>query len=204
MTSVFDTLNVSRETYARLDVYEDLLRKWNPKINLVSKSTLIDMRTRHFEDSAQIMSLARDDAETWVDLGSGGGFPGLIVAILAHELRPHLSVTMIESDKRKCTFLRTVARETGVTVHVIADRIEAAPEQSSDIVSARALTDLSGLLSFGLRHMSPDGECIFLKGANWKKEVEFAQATWSFSMEQGKSCTEADSVILKIKDIKND
>ena len=105
--------DVSRETMQRLDVYKSLLTKWNPKINLVSRSTLAEMDTRHFQDSAQILDLSDSSATNWVDMGSGGGFPGLVIALLAPELRPELNMTLIESDQRKCSFLRTVARESG-------------------------------------------------------------------------------------------
>lgn len=197
-------LNVSRETFDRLDHVEVLLRKWNPKINLVSRNSLGDVQTRHILDSAQLFALAETGTQSWVDLGSGGGFPGLVIAILAQELAPDMAVTLIESDQRKCTFLRTVVRETGLVAKIITDRIESVASQNADVVSARALADLTALLDFGKRHMKPNGICLFPKGASWQKELEQARATWSFDHEAIPSETDENSVILKVKDIRHE
>ena len=196
-------LNVSRETLARLETYAELLQKWNPKINLVAKSTLDDLWTRHIVDSEQVFGYAPSNVDHWVDIGSGGGFPGLVIAILRDELAPKMNVTLIESDQRKCTFLRTVLRETGVSATVIADRIEQVPPQNADVLSARALADLSMLLGFAKRHLSDKGTALFQKGARWEKEVLAAQESWSFSVDSYKSKTEASAVILDIKGIQH-
>ncbi len=137
----------------------------------------------------------------WVDLGSGGGLPGLIVAILGQEIEPDLTVTMIESDVRKATFLRKVIRELGLKATVIVDRIEAAPAQNGDVVSARALADLTQLLGLGQRHVSSGGTLLFLKGANWKKEVEAAREAWSFDLVAHKSKTNAEAAVLEVRGI---
>ena len=113
-------MNVSRETSERLDVYLSLLRKWSPKINLVSASSLNDAARRHFDDSLQVASLCPKNAKTWVDLGSGGGFPGAVVAIALRE--KGLKVTLIESDQRKVAFLRSVSRETNTPFTVLHPR----------------------------------------------------------------------------------
>ena len=118
MADRLGTLVVSRETMDRLNTYSELLKKWNPKINLVSRFTLDDLWSRHMLDSAQIFSLADNKPDHWIDLGSGGGFPGLVIAILAKELMPNLTVTLVESDQRKCAFLRTVSRETNLKTKV--------------------------------------------------------------------------------------
>ncbi len=141
--------NVSRETLQRLDVYADLLRRWTCKINLISKSSLDVLWERHFLDSAQLLTFAPSTARIWVDLGSGGGFPGAVVAVLAAEMRPDLRVTLVEADQRKAVFLRTLLRETGVAGDVLAKRIEELPPLCADILSARALASLSDLLEFG-------------------------------------------------------
>lgn len=117
--SVLESLDVSRETSDRLRLLADLLQKWNPKINLVSRSTLETLWDRHILDSAQIFDLVLHPVDHWVDIGSGGGFPGLVVAILAAEKDPAQKTTLIESDQRKCAFLRTVLRETGVSATVL-------------------------------------------------------------------------------------
>ena len=193
-------LNVSRETFERLESYAALVRKWNPKINLISRRSLDQHWTRHFADSAQIFGLA-DDPTNWVDLGSGGGFPGLVIAILMAEFRQDDQTTLIESDQRKAAFLRTVVRETGVACDVICDRIEAVEKQEATTLSARALADLSKLLGFAEQHLSAGGVAIFPKGATWKKEVEAAQQEWSFELETITSLTEPDAAILKIKGV---
>ena len=124
MTEHLGSLTVSRETIDRLSIYANLLEKWNPRINLVSRSTLDDLWSRHIVDSAQLFELAPVTAKHWVDLGSGGGFPGLVIAILAKELRPELEVVLVESDQRKCAFLRTVSRETNCGAVVHSKRVE--------------------------------------------------------------------------------
>lgn len=189
---------VSRETNDRLSLYADLLLKWTPRINLVSRSSVDDLWNRHIVDSAQISDLAPHPVAHWADLGSGGGFPGLVVAILAAEGESPGRITLVESDQRKCAFLRTVLRETGVTATVLSERIEDLPRLDADVLSARALTDLDGLLAYCSRHLAPGGTAIFPKGASWKKELEAAQRKWRFESRIDKSRTDAQSVILTI------
>ncbi len=196
------SLDVSRETLDRLKTYEALLKKWNPAINLVAKSTIKDAWTRHFIDSAQIFDLTPDDTKHWVDIGSGGGFPGLVVAILAAEARPEMKTTLIESDLRKATFLRTVIRETGIQAEVIAERIEKAPPQQAEVLSARALASLDMLLGFAERHLSPKGFTVFPKGKSAVDEINAALETWHFDLQKLQSQTDPDAVILKIRDIR--
>jgi 16S rRNA (guanine527-N7)-methyltransferase len=191
-------LDVSRETLGRLELYESLLRKWNPAINLVSRTTLADAWSRHFVDSAQLLALAPVDATSWVDLGSGGGFPGLVIAILAEELRPDLSVTLVESDQRKAAFLAEVARQTGVTVAVKAARAETLTPCNSDILSARALAPLKELLSLSMRHLKPSGVGLFLKGAQSGAEVAEALETFRFTLQKIPSQTDPMAVILSV------
>ena len=191
-------LNVSRETADRLDVYADLLFKWTARINLVSPATLSALWTRHFLDSAQLFGLAPEDTRTWVDLGSGGGFPGLIVAILAAEAGRQVDVTLIEADQRKAAFLRTVARETGTGVRVLSERIEVAEPQSADVVSARALAPLETLLGFVHRHIAADGVALLQKGANHGNERMIALERWRFDCETLPSKTDSDAVVMRI------
>ncbi|MGK7650937.1 16S rRNA (guanine(527)-N(7))-methyltransferase RsmG [Roseovarius sp. B08] len=195
-------LSVSRETMEKLEHYVNALKKWNPKINLVSKSTIEDLWTRHFVDSAQIIEFAPASAKSWADFGSGGGFPGLVVAILASELREGLSVTLVESDHRKSTFLRAVVRETSTNATVISQRIEDLPPLGASIISARALADLNKLFSLSHRHLEPQGVMLFPKGKNWQAELSEAQSKWCFDHEVAKSKTNAQSVILRISGVR--
>lgn len=192
---------VSRETMERLEIYETLLRKWNPAINLVSRSTLDRLWDRHFIDSAQIFDLHTAESGHWADLGAGGGFPGLVVAILAAERKPDLSVTLIESDQRKAAFLSTVARAVGVVARVLPQRIEATPGLGADILSARALAPLVKLLEYAALHLRPGGQALFPKGATHAGEVSQALERWRFSYEITKSMTDESGVILSIRNI---
>lgn len=193
-----EKLDVSRETFERLECYAALLRKWNPKINLVSRSTIDDLWSRHILDSTQIYQLAPHPITHWADLGSGGGFPGLVIAIMAAESRSPTRVTLVESDLRKSTFLRTVIRETGIRADVVTDRIETAAPLNAEVISARALADLSVLLSFTTKHLASGGTAIFLKGATWEKELKNAQSKWNFDYRVDKSKTESGPVVLSI------
>ena len=190
--------DVSRETKAHLITYLELLEKWNRRINLVARSTLADAWTRHFVDSAQLFDLRPKEAQTWADLGSGGGFPGLVIAILAAEHAPSMAIHLVESDTRKCAFLRSVLRETGVKAYLHNVRIETLPPLGADVVSARALAPLPDLLGFAARHLAPGGVALFPKGADWKKEVEDARKRWKFSCEPHKSITDPKAVLLEI------
>lgn len=192
---------VSRETEERLQVYANLLIKWNPKINLVSGSTIDQLWERHFQDSAQILALAPEVATSWIDLGTGGGFPGLVVSILATEKRPALNVTCIESDQRKAAFLRTVVRETGIAVTIVCERIENANIAKADVLSARALAPLDKLLAYAERHLKQGGTALFPKGAGYRQELDNALECWRFQVDTVPSLTHPDAVILKLGDI---
>ncbi|WP_102223927.1 16S rRNA (guanine(527)-N(7))-methyltransferase RsmG [Acidimangrovimonas sediminis] len=193
--------DVSRETLGRLTTYAALLEKWNPAINLVARSTLGDLWSRHFLDSTQVFDLRPAETGRWVDLGSGGGFPGLVLAILAADEAPDLRVILVESDQRKATFLRTAARETGVTVEVHASRIEDLAPLDADVVSARALAPLSPLLGLATPHLKAGGRGLFPKGATHDREIAEALASWSFEVQKYPSRTDPDSVILSIGDL---
>ncbi|MDW4498071.1 16S rRNA (guanine(527)-N(7))-methyltransferase RsmG [Sulfitobacter sp. D35] len=190
--------DVSRETHERLDAYAASVEKWTPRINLVSKSDAAHLWTRHIADSMQLFHL-QSRAKLWCDIGSGGGFPGLVLAIMAAEGDPARETVLIESDQRKCAFLRTVARELSLKVRVIADRIENVAPVGADVVSARALSDLDQLLGYAKRHLGPQGTALFPKGRRWQQEVEAARAHWTFDLVTHPSRTDPDAAILEVR-----
>lgn len=194
-------LVVSRETVAALRALEALVRRWNPAINLVSKTTVPDLWSRHIVDSAQIFAFCPDGARTWVDLGAGGGFPGLVVAALARELSPEMRVALVESDLRKATFLRQAARSLGLVVDVRAQRIESLANLHADVVSARALAPLADLIGYAARLLRPGGTAIFPKGARFAEELTAARSAWAFDVDTRPSLSDADAAILVIRNI---
>ena len=196
------SLDVSRETNDLLSRYVDLVAKWNPKINLVSKLSLDEVWERHINDSVQLFPLANRTGN-WLDLGSGGGFPGIVVAIMDQHLNNRFSVTLVESDTRKCAFLRTAVRELDLSVEVVNERIENIGPQKASVISARALTDLRGLIAFSQPHLQPDGICLFPKGQSWYEEVETARKDWKFDYEAVASATDPDAAIIKMEHIQS-
>lgn len=192
--------DVSRETLADLEHFAALVEKWTARINLISRATVADVWERHILDSTQLYSLVHTSGH-WVDLGSGGGFPGIVVAILARGQGADQRFTLVESDTRKSTFLRTAIRELNLDATVLAQRIEEVPPLNADILSARALADLSTLLGFADRHLAPGGTALFPKGAAHEKELDDARTQWSYSCETIKSSTNPEAAVLKIKDI---
>lgn len=196
-------VDVSRETFDALKAYEALVQRWTPAINLVSKSTVSNLWHRHIVDSAQIFSECPLSAEKWVDLGSGGGFPGIVIAILAKELWPRLHVTLVESDLRKATFLRQAALTLGLQATVLSKRIEALAPLSTDVLSARALAPLSALLGYAATHLARSGTAIFPKGARYQEEIADARKAWSFDIDIKPSLSEAEAAILVIRNIQS-
>jgi 16S rRNA (guanine527-N7)-methyltransferase len=209
--------DVSRETLDRLRIYADLLVKWQKTINLVAPSTLPDLWHRHFADSAQVLALAEARAQRWLDLGSGAGFPGLVIAILlagqhASEVetgddRPSAKVTLIESDSRKCAFMAEVVRKTGISsclpVDIANRRIESAPTQisleSAQTITARALAPLDRLLELSAPYVSSDTVALFLKGRDALAELEQAKQRWDFQSRLWPSRTDPAAQIVEIR-----
>jgi 16S rRNA (guanine527-N7)-methyltransferase len=194
--------SVSRETLERLKTYEALLQRWQKTINLVAPSTLTQIWARHFADSAQILALAPPGAKTWVDLGSGAGFPGLVVATLLAE-KAQTKVTLVESDSRKAAFLRETARELAVPVDILPVRIEAAATRVSlhraCVVSARALAPLPRLLALAHPFCGPSTTCLFLKGREAQRELQTAEAEWIFQSELVPSSTDPEGRVVIVK-----
>ena len=192
-------LDVSRETLDALKYFEDLVVLWNPAINLISNSSISDLWSRHIVDSAQLFLFTLPDEGLWLDVGSGGGFPGIVVSIVAKELAPSLRVVLVESDKRKCVFLRTVIRELGLSVKVINDRIENVKLDDVVYLSARALRNLNSLLSIVENNVSRETVCVFPKGRSYKKELVESQKNWKFDFNLIDSNTSEDSKVIVLK-----
>lgn len=186
----------------RLSLFESLVRKWNPSINVVGRSTVENLWVRHILDSAQLFQAACRDDRMWLDIGSGGGFPGLVVAVLAEEFLPDLTVHLVESDKRKAVFLSEAARQMRARVCVHTCRSEDLPPQGADIVSARALAPLVDLCAHAQRHLKPGGRCAFLKGAAGEAEIENARKSWDFGVDRIPSKTETTASVLFLRDLK--
>lgn len=195
-------VDVSRETLDALRQFATLLTKWNPAINLVARSTLDDLWDRHILDSAQLARFLFQQPKTWLDLGSGGGLPGVVLAVIARDVAPLTRFHLVDSDQRKCTFLRQAGRELGLkNVHVHSLRIEELPPMNADIVSARALSALSVLCRYAERHLATDGFAIFPKGAAFSNEVSEARAKWQFHIDEIESMTNKDARLLKLSAI---
>ena len=184
-----------------LESFAALLRKWQSIQNLVSRETLSSVWTRHFADSVQLMKYFEPSDRLVLDFGSGGGFPGMVCAILAAELSPRTKFTFVESDKRKCTFLQTVAREAGIGARVVSERIEELEPQNADLVTARALAPLPALLGFAERHLQAGGRALFLKGESYAQEIQAALETRRFTYQEYTSKTDENAVILMIEEI---
>jgi 16S rRNA (guanine527-N7)-methyltransferase len=194
-------VSVSRETIETLRAFEAEIRRWTATVNLLSRADAENVWGRHIVDSAQIFQACPSGARSWLDLGSGGGFPGLVIAILARELQPNLHVTLVEADQRKAAFLRQTAQKLGLDVAVIAKRIESLSPQSADVVSARALAPLTDLLGLAAPHLKSDGTALFPKGARHAEEVSEARRFWSFDLDTLPSASQHDAALLIIRKI---
>jgi 16S rRNA (guanine527-N7)-methyltransferase len=194
-------VGVSRETEAKLKAFADLVARWTPRINLVSVASLAEIEDRHILDSAQLLAYAPLGWSHWADLGSGGGFPGIVIAILAAETAPAARITLVESDQRKATFLRTAIRELGLTAQVQTARAETLAPLSADVVSARALAPLAQLLPLALRHLALGGRALFPKGRRAQDEITEARRDWRFGLTTHPSRTDPEARILQIEGI---
>ena len=194
--------DVSRETRERLEIFEDLLRRRQRRTNLVSAASLPALWTRHFLDSAQLAPLLADDSlGHTVDVGSGAGFPGMVLAILDTDRH----VSLVEANGKRCAFLRELAKATGTRVSVIEGRLEA-PEVRAALspagtIVARACAPLVDLLGLVFPVLDPHTYCIFPKGRRYRSELETARRRWDFEVEIVHSRTAAEARILRISDV---
>ncbi len=194
-----DALNVSRETIDRLMIYETLLRKWQRAINLVSTQSLDDVWRRHFLDSGQLFGHFPNGARSVLDIGSGAGFPGMVLAIMGAP-----SVQLVESDERKCLFLREVSRETSVPVRIVNRRIEAAEPQIFDVVTSRACAPLDVLFSYARPYLGEETVCLFPKGRTVEEELTTAKKRWNMRYALLESVTDSAARIVRLEGIFND
>lgn len=191
-------LSVSRETLDCLDAFVSILLRWNKRINLIGRSTEAGVWTRHVADSAQLWSFAAPSSGLWVDLGSGAGFPGLVLAAVAREHAPNLRFVLVESDARKAAFLHEGARVMGLSPTVISERIEAIEPLEADVVSARALAPLVALLGFTVKHRRTSGIGLFPKGEAVHKEIAAAAHHWRFEHRVHASVTDSRAAIVEV------
>jgi 16S rRNA (guanine527-N7)-methyltransferase len=187
---------VSRETLARLEAYAGLLAQWNERINLAGRESLRDPWRRHFLDSAQLLPLVPEGSQTLIDLGSGAGFPGLALAILGVP-----GVELIESDARKCAFLREAARIAHAQVAIRNTRIEALAPRHRDIVTARGCAPLDKLLVLAQGFIGPQTTCLFLKGERAAEELTAARQAWTMTASLHPSRSDPRGVIIALEQI---
>ncbi len=185
---------VSRETYERLKAYQDLLLKWQTKINLIGPDTVSDSWHRHFIDSLQLLPYINDLNARAVDFGTGAGFPGMVLAIAGAG-----DMHLIESDMKKVMFLREVARITNTKVTIHHQRIERASIQNVSIIYSRACSSLSELFSYASTYVSRETICYFHKGKNYSKEILDANGDWLFDYTSYPSVTDAQGTLVKVE-----
>src|ERR1700733_1595743 len=191
-----DNASVPQDASPALQHYVELLRRWNRSINLVSARDIPVLWTRHIADSLQLGTLWSKLPDRAIDLGSGGGFPGLVLAI-----QFGLHVDLIEQDLAKAAFLREAARVTQAPVTVVATKIENAVVPRAPLVTARGLAPLARLLGYAENLLTPDGECLFLKSRGVEAEIAEAARTWTMRIEQIPSRTNSEGVVVRVSDI---
>ena len=192
---------VSRETLARLKAYVGLLTEWNARHNLVSKTSLDEVWQRHVLDSAQLAPLIPPEAKTLADLGSGAGFPGLVLAVLLQE---RVAVTLFEATRKKAEFLRAASDRLELGVAVRNQRIEEATREAFDVVTARACAPLPELLEYAQHFAGPKTVCLFLKGQNVGVELTEAGKSWRMKVREHPSVTHPFGVVLEIRELGHD
>ncbi len=193
--------NVSRETLNLFCEYEALLSKWNKKINLVSKNSLFDIWERHFLDSGQIINLVEASGKRWVDLGSGAGFPGLVVALLLRDRKIDCDIILVEKNLKKVFFLKEVVRKLYLNVKILNKNITSIETLNADILSARAFSELNELIEIAYNHRKEDGICLFLKGENYRYELDKTLNYWFFDYDIVNSHSNSSGNIIRVKNI---
>lgn len=203
MEKFIEKYNVSRETFDKLKTYEALLHEWQTKFNLVSNSTLESSWDRHFLDSAQLFNLIPNTAKVMYDFGSGAGFPGMVLAIMANEKTPYLKIKLVESTGKKTLYLNEVKTQTNTNVEIINNRIEKIRPQIADVITSRALASLSELFNYVYKFCSRKTTCIFPKGKKYAEEIAEAKKHWNFDCQLVKSEQSDEGMILVITNLSN-
>ena len=193
--------NVSRETQNNFCEYETLLSKWNKKINLVSKNSLVDIWERHFIDSGQIINHVDASGKRWVDVGAGAGFPGVVVALLLKDRKIDCDVILVEKNTKKVFFLLEVIRKLDLNVKVVNKNISSIEPLNADILTARAFSELKELIDVSHRHRKEEGVCLFLKGENYRSEIDKTLNYWFFDYDVVDSLTNSYGKIIRVKKI---
>ena len=192
-------IGVSRETMEHLRAYAEMVEQWSARHNLVSRASLAGLWRRHFLDSAQLLPLIPDEARSLVDLGSGAGFPGLVLAELLRDRA--FRVVLYEATRKKCQFLAAAAERLGLDIEIRNDRIEDAEREPFDVVTARACAPLPILVGYAHRFWSPQTVALFLKGQNVGAELTEANKSWSMSTQRHPSRSDPSGVILAIREL---
>lgn len=201
MENFMQKYNVSRETYDKLKLYQQLLSEWQQKFNLVSKSTLDNSWQRHFEDSAQLFKYIPKNAKILYDFGSGAGFPGMVLAIMSGDKTPYLKICLVESVGKKTLYLNEVKQKTNTSVEILNQRIENLKPQKADVITSRALTALKDLLNYAYPFCKSETLCIFPKGRRYCEELQDARRYWNFDCRVEDSTTDSDGKILLITNL---
>ncbi len=191
---------VSRETLARLKLYASILEDWNSRHNLVSAASLTEVWRRHFWDSAQLVRLIPPETRSMVDLGSGAGFPGLVLAELLRD-RP-MRIVLYESTAKKCRFLEEVANRLDLTVEIRQSRIEDAEPEPFDAIVARACAPLPLLLAYAQRFWHKNSIGLFLKGQNVEAELTESHKSWRMNLKRHQSLSDPSGIIVEIRELK--
>jgi len=192
--------DISREILPRLKAYVGMLEDWNARHNLVSAASLADVWQRHVWDSAQLIRYVPDTARTLADLGSGAGFPGLVLAVL---LRDRVQVSLFESTGKKCQFLEAVSDRLGLNAKIRKERMEAAPQEPFDVVTARACAPLDTLLAYAQNFARPGTVCLFLKGQNLAVELTQARKNWNIEALEHQSLSDPSGTVLEIQEFRH-
>ena len=203
MIDVIKKYNVSRETIKKLESYQALVKEWNSKFNLISKSTEDNIWERHIIDSLQLIKFITPKDLVLLDLGSGAGFPGVVLAIACQELYPDLKINLVESIGKKTIFLQEINKTLNLNMEIYKERIENLKIGKVDVITSRALASLPKLLEYAKPFCSNRTRLIFLKGEKWAQEQEEARKKWIYKCEVSDSDTSEDGKILRISDLRS-